>query len=91
MTFTKRTSAQTVPVCVRVLTAPPTLYIKSRCGLNRVPMQRVALSLSYIKGEDIDEWCHGYADTLAEEVYTNGTDPNDESLWDVVLAFICRF
>ena len=35
----------------------------------RVPMQRVALALSYIKGEDVDEWCHGYADKLAEEVY----------------------
>ena len=58
----------------------------------RVPMQRVALALSYIKGEDVDEWCHGYADTLAEEVYTNGTDPNDESLWDeFVLAFVCHF
>ena len=46
----------------------------------RVPMQRVALALSYIKGEDVDEWCHGYADILAEEVYTNGTEPTDESL-----------
>ena len=55
-------------------------------------MQKVALALSYIKGEDVDEWCHRYADTLAEEVYTNGTDPNDESLWDkFVLAFVCRF
>ena len=26
VTFTRRTSAQAVPVCVRVLTAPPTLY-----------------------------------------------------------------
>ena len=34
MTFTRRTSAQAVPVCVRVFTAPPTLYFKSRCGLN---------------------------------------------------------
>ena len=34
VTFTRRTSAQAVPVCVRVLTAPPTLYIKSRCRLN---------------------------------------------------------
>ena len=33
MTFTRRTSAQAVPVCVRVLTAPPTLYLKSCCGL----------------------------------------------------------
>ena len=39
----------------------------------RVPMQRVALALSYIKGEDVDEWCHGYADRFAEEVYTYGT------------------
>ena len=34
--ITRRTSAQAVPVCVRVLTAPPTLYFKSRCGLNNV-------------------------------------------------------
>ena len=32
--FTRRISAQAVPICVRVLTAPPTLYIKSRCRLN---------------------------------------------------------
>ena len=58
----------------------------------RVPMQRVALALSYIKGEDIDEWCHRYADTLAEEVYTNDMDPNNKSLWDkFILAFVRRF
>ena len=58
----------------------------------RVPMQRVALALSYIKGEDVDEWCHGYADILAEEVYTYGTDPNNERLWDdFVLAFVHHF
>ena len=34
MTITRRTSAQVVPSCVRVLTAPPILYLKSRCGLN---------------------------------------------------------
>ena len=32
--ITRRTSAQVVPICVRVLTAPPTLFIKSHCGLN---------------------------------------------------------
>ena len=58
----------------------------------RVPMQRVALALSHIKGEDVDEWCHGYADILAEEVYTYDTDPNNERLWDnFVLAFVCCF
>ena len=58
----------------------------------RVPMQRVAVALSYIKGEDVDEWCHGYADILAEEVYTYSTDPNSERLWDdFVLAFVRRF
>ena len=58
----------------------------------KVPMQRVALALSYIKGEDVDEWCHGYADILAEEVYTYGTNPNNERLWDdFVLTFVRRF
>ena len=58
----------------------------------RVPMQRVALTLSYIKGEDVGEWCHGYADILAEEVYTYGTDPNNERLWDdFILALVRRF
>ena len=38
MTFIRRTSAQVVPVCVRVLTAPPTLYLKSRCGPNILPL-----------------------------------------------------
>ena len=55
-------------------------------------MQRVALALSYIKGEDMDEWCHRYADILAEEVYTYSTDPNNERLWDdFILAFVRRF
>ena len=58
----------------------------------RVPMQWVALTLSYIKGEDVDEWCHGYADILAEEVYTYGMDPNNKRLWDdFILAFVRRF
>ena len=41
MTFTRRTSAQAVPVCVRVLTVPPTLYIKSCCGLNTFKVREV--------------------------------------------------
>ena len=58
----------------------------------RVLMQWVALALSYIKGEDVNEWCHGYANILAEEVYTYGTDSNNERLWDdFVLAFVCHF
>ena len=36
MTFTRRISAQAVPVYMRVLTAPPTLYLKSHCGLNKL-------------------------------------------------------
>ena len=44
----------------------------------RVPMQRVALALSYIKGEEVDEWSHEYADQLTDEVYNNGVDPSDE-------------
>ena len=42
----------------------------------RVPMQRVALALSYIKGEEVDKWSHEYADQLADEVYNNGVDPS---------------
>ena len=58
----------------------------------RVPMQRVALALSYIKGEEVDEWSHKYADQLANKAYNNGVDPNNERLWDdFVLAFIRRF
>ena len=55
-------------------------------------MQRVALALSYIKGEEVDEWSHEYADQLANEVYNNGVNPNNERLWDdFVLAFVRRF
>ena len=55
-------------------------------------MQRVALALSYIKGENMDKWCHRCADRLAEEVYMYGMDPNSKNLWDdFVLAFVCRF
>ena len=46
--FTRRTSAQAVPVCVRVLTAPPILYIKSHCGLNNHP---VAIGLCKVFGK----------------------------------------
>ena len=34
MTFTGRTSAQAVPVCMKILSAPSTLYLKTHCGLN---------------------------------------------------------
>ena len=40
-----------------------------RHQLFRVPMQRTALALSYIKGDVVDEWCHEYTDHLANEVY----------------------
>ena len=45
MTFTRRTSAQAVPICKRVLTAPPTLYLRSRCGLNMVRLQKAIYGL----------------------------------------------
>ena len=55
----------------------------------RVLMQRVALALSYIKGDDVDKWSHKYADQLADQVYTNRVDPSNERLWDdFVLAFV---
>ena len=58
----------------------------------RVPMQRVALALSYIKEEEVDEWSHEYVNQLANKVYNNEVDPSDEQLWDdFVLAFIYRF
>ena len=42
--FTRRTSAQVAPICVRVVvTAPPTLYIKSCCELNTSPMRTLRL------------------------------------------------
>ena len=43
-----------------------------------VPMQRTALALSYIKGDAVDEWCHEYADHLADEVYQRGVAPTNE-------------
>ena len=45
-----------------------------------VPMQRTALALSYIKGDAVDEWCHKYADHLANEVYQRGVAPTSERL-----------
>ena len=40
----------------------------------------------------MDKWSHEYVDQLADEVYTNGVDPNNEWLWDnFVLAFVQRF
>ena len=43
--------------------------LNPRHQLFRVPMQRTTLALSYIKGDAVDEWCHEYADHLADEVY----------------------
>ena len=43
--------------------------LNPRHQLFHVPMQRTALALSYIKGNAVDEWCHEYADHLADEVY----------------------
>ena len=55
-------------------------------------MQRTALALSYIKGEAVDEWCHEYANHLADEVYQRGIAPTNERLWDdFVLDFVQRF
>ena len=55
-------------------------------------MQRTALALSYIKGDAVDEWCHEYADHLADEVYQRGVAPTNERLWDdFVLNFVRRF
>ena len=53
-----------------------------------IPMQRTALALSYIKGDAVDEWCHEYADHLADEVYQRGVTPTNERLWD---DFVRRF
>ena len=63
--------------------------LNPRHQLFRVPMQRTALALSYIKGDVVDEWCHEYADHLADEVYQRGVTPTSERLWDdFVLDFI---
>ena len=52
--FTKRTSAQVVPVCVRVLTAPPILYLKSRCGLNTSWTSKLAsLKLTFPDNQNV--------------------------------------
>ena len=48
VTLTRRTSAQAVPVCVRVLTAPPTLYIKSHCRLNIKDVKQVRSTLGIL-------------------------------------------
>lgn len=40
----------------------------------------------------MNKWSHKYTDELAEEVYINGVDPNNEQLWNYfVLAFVWHF
>ena len=57
-----------------------------------IPMQRTTLALSYIKGDAVDEWCHEYADHLADEVYQRGVTPTNKRLWDdFILDFVQRF
>ena len=63
-----------------------------RHQLFQVPMQRTTLALSYIKGDAVNEWCHEYADHLANEVYQRGVAPTNERLWDdFILNFVQRF
>ena len=66
--------------------------LNPRHQLFHIPMQRTALALSYIKGDAVDEWCHEYADHLADEVYQRGVAPTNERLWDdFILNFVQRF
>lgn len=57
-----------------------------------IPAKRVCLALSYIKGDKVDRWAHQYADHVAEELYTNNVDPQNEALWNnFVIAFRRQF
>jgi hypothetical protein len=57
-----------------------------------VPMQRIALALTYIKGPKVNNWSHQYADYLADQVWNQGRLPTDEALWnDFVIAFRRQF
>lgn len=50
----------------------------------RVPMQRVALALSFIKGEKVNQWTYTMANWLAEQVYRthDPVHPGNERLWN---------
>ena len=66
--------------------------LNPRHQLFHIPMQRTTLALSYIKGDAVDEWCHEYADHLADEVYQRGVTPTNKRLWDdFILDFVRRF
>ena len=57
-------------------------------------MQRVALALSFIKGDKVDQWAYSMANWLAEQVYRedNPTLPTDERLWnEFVFTFRRQF
>ena len=62
-----------------------------------VPFTRVALALTFIKGDKVDLWSQQYADYLAGLVYgINGQPPThavtDEALWnDFTTAFHRQF
>ena len=43
--------------------------------LINVPMQWVALALTYIKGPKVDRWSQAYADKLAGQVYGTHGQP----------------
>jgi len=65
--------------------------------LINVPLQRVALALSYIQGSKVDKWVQLYAEHLARQVYGVAGQPamyrlNNEELWnDFVVAFRRQF
>ena len=62
-----------------------------------VPLQRVALALSYIQGPKVDKWAQLYAEYLAGQVYRVAGQPavdvpTDEGLWnEFVIAFRRQF
>ena len=63
----------------------------------QIPMQRVALALSFIKGDKIDQWVAGQANWLAMQVYGENNQPAshlaiDDYLWvEFTVAFRCQF
>ena len=68
--FTRRTSAQAVPICIRILTAPSTLYIKSSCRLNISWTSKLALlTIQFNSEKNINVHYKGHTrDNLPKEI-----------------------
>src|SRR6201992_1437057 len=57
-----------------------------------IPMQRVALTLTYMEGPKVEKWAYQQAELMGKQVFEQGRLATDEGLWsDFVANFRRQF